>query len=120
MVPSRYQAMLDALIPPSRMPPASQDATTWMATAPGFAGFSVHDFQRRRRLHPDVAWEGACRAYALAAATHRHVLRTPEAEAQLEAAWERLRGEGGPDWPVARAMMREAWRWLDAQSARMH
>ncbi len=67
------------------------------------------------RLHPDVAWEDACRAYAFAAASHAGHAGTLDldTELQLEDHWDRLRGDGGPEWPVARTLLRETWRWLD-------
>lgn len=90
-----------------------------------FAAFTAHDYGRRRRLHPDVAWEDACRAYAFAAASHAlhqgHLDLGTELE--LEDDWERLCGDAGPDWPVARTLLRETWRWLDEHApaaARMH
>lgn len=93
-------------------------STTFMPAVDGtddFAAFSAHDFRRRVRLHPEVAWEDACRAYALAVATHTDQDRALDlqTEARLEDQWEQLSGDAGPDWPVARTMLCEAWRWLD-------
>ncbi len=90
-----------------------------------FAAFTAHDYSRRRRLHPDVAWEDACRAYAFAAASHADHAGCLDlvTELELENHWERLRGDAGPDWPVTRTLLREAWRWLDEHgpdAARMH
>lgn len=80
-----------------------------------FVAFTAHDYGRRRRLHPDVAWEDACRAYAFAAASHaRHEGHLDlDTELALEDDWDRVRGDAGPVWPVARTLLREAWRWLD-------
>lgn len=88
------------------------------SNADEFAAFSANDFRRRARLHPDVAWEDACHAYALAAATHpdlggRLDLNT---EMQLEAHWQHLRGDSDLEWTMARTLLRETWRWLDEQS----
>ena len=61
----RYRDQFDTLrqAPPSRAAMADD----------AFVAFTAHDYGRRRRLHPDVAWEDACRAYAFAAASHaRH------------------------------------------------
>jgi hypothetical protein len=90
-----------------------------------FTAFTAYDYGRRRRLHPDVAWEDACRAYAFAAASHAdHAGQLDlDTELELEDHWERLRGDAGPDWPVARTLLRETWRWLDEHGAgaiRMH
>lgn len=112
-----YRDQLDTLrqMPP-RAPAVTHDA---------FAAFTVHDYGRRRRLHPDVAWEDACRAYAFAAASHAdHDGQLDlDTELELETHWERLSGDSGPDWPVARTLLRETWRWLDEHGAaqpRMH
>ncbi len=91
---------------PFRSPCRDEDA---------FAAFMAHDYGRRRRLHPDVAWEDACRAYAFAAASHADLAGRLDLEAELalEDRWERLSGDAGPAWPVARTLLRETWRWLD-------
>lgn len=79
-----------------------------------FAAFGLADYRRRARLHPDIGWEDACPAYALALATHdaydgRMDLSADDA---LEAQWEELRSVSSMPWPVARLLVREAWRWL--------
>ena len=112
-----YRAQLDTL----RQTPPRSAAPTHDA----FAAFTAYDYGRRRRLHPDVAWEDACRAYAFAAASHaQHEGQLDlDTELELEDHWERLRGDAGPEWPVARTLLREAWRWLDEHgsvAARMH
>lgn len=109
-----YRQHLDAL---RHAPPAVRMASHAMPDDDDFAAFSAHDYGRRRRLHPDVAWEDACRAYALAAASYAdHDGKLDlDMELKLEDQWEHLRGDGGPDWPVVRTLLREAWRWLDAR-----
>ena len=59
MDPHLYHAHLDTLRQVPRSPVQQDDE---------FAAFTAYDYGRRRRLHPDVAWEDACRAYAFAAA----------------------------------------------------
>lgn len=89
-------------------------------TAQAFAAFSANDYRRRIRLHPDVAWEDACHAYALAAATyadHGGQLDL-ETEGALEAQWEAVRGESDLDWSIARTLLRETWRWMDDHAGR--
>ena len=60
MDPHLYHAHLDTLRQVPRSPVQQDDE---------FAAFTAYDYGRRRRLHPDVAWEDACRAYAFAAAS---------------------------------------------------
>ncbi len=106
MDPHLYHAHLDTLRQVPRSPVLQDDE---------FAAFMAYDYGRRRRLHPDVGWEAACRAYAFAAASyaeHAGALDL-DTELRLEDHWDRLRGEAGPDWPVARTLLREAWHWLD-------
>lgn len=84
-----------------------------------FEAFSAADYGRRVRLHPEVEWDDACSAYALALAsydTHDGMLDL-SAENELEAQWEALRGPSEISWPVVRIIVREAWRWLDDHRA---
>ncbi len=83
-----------------------------------FEAFGRQDYQRRIRLHPDLAWNDACRAYALALATHAsHAGRTDvEADGELEMRWDTLLGAPAAAWPLARLLVHEAWRWLDQAS----
>lgn len=87
-------------------------------TAPAsndFEAFSATDYGRRVRLHPEVAWEDACSAYALALASYDVHDGTLDlrAESELEAQWDALHTSSDIGWPVVRTMVREAWRWLD-------
>lgn len=112
-----YRAQLDTLRQtPPRIAAMHDDA---------FVAFTAYDYGRRRRLHPDVAWEDACRAYAFAAASHaeHEGALDLDTELALEHHWDHLRGDTGPEWPVARTLLREAWRWLDEHTSeppRMH
>lgn len=80
-----------------------------------FEAFSAADYGRRVRLHPEVAWDDACSAYALALASYEAHDGTLDltTEHELEAQWDELRGPAEVSWPVVRTMVREAWRWLD-------
>jgi hypothetical protein len=81
-----------------------------------FEAFSQADHRRRARLRPDLAWADACPAYALALATHDAYSgrMSLSADDELEAQWDELRGGSHMEWPVARMIVREAWRWLAA------
>jgi hypothetical protein len=86
------------------------------AQAPNdFEAFSAADYGRRVRLHPEVAWDDACSAYALALASYEahDGMLDLSTEHELEVQWEALRGPSEVRWPVVRTMVREAWRWLD-------
>lgn len=80
-----------------------------------FEAFSAADYGRRVRLHPEVAWDDACSAYALALASYEAHEGTLDltTEHELEVQWDELRGPAEVSWPVVRTMVREAWRWLD-------
>lgn len=80
-----------------------------------FEAFSAADYGRRVRLHPEVAWDDACSAYALALASYEAHDGTLDltTEHELEVQWDELRGPAEVSWPVVRTMVREAWRWLD-------
>lgn len=84
-----------------------------------FEDFSRQDFQRRLRLHPDLAWNDACRAYALALATHAsHAGRTDaDVDGELEIRWDTLPTPPVAAWPLARVLIHESWRWLSQQTA---
>lgn len=80
-----------------------------------FEAFSAADYGRRVRLHPEVAWDDACSAYALALVSYEAHEGTLDltTEHELEVQWDELRGPAEVSWPVVRTMVREAWRWLD-------
>lgn len=82
-----------------------------------FEAFSKADHLRRARLRPQLAWEDACPAYALALATHDAYQGrlSLTADDELEAQWDDLRGASNMDWTVARVIVRETWRWLATQ-----
>ena len=85
-----------------------------MAIPEHFESFSLADHRRRSRLHPELNWEDACPAYALALATHDAYEGhwNLAVDDELEAQWDELRGVSTMEWPVARLIVREAWSWL--------
>lgn len=85
------------------------------AASDDFEAFSAADYGRRVRLHPEVAWDDACSAYALALVSYEAHEGTLDltTEHELEVQWDELRGPAEVSWPVVRTMVREAWRWLD-------
>ena len=80
-----------------------------------FEVWSVTDFQRRRARDSALMWIDACPAYALAMATHATYAHCTDqdAEDELDAQWDELRGHSNLDWHRAREIMVDAWRALD-------
>ena len=80
------------------------------AASTGPSGLIVIDKPAGLTSHQVV---GRCRRlYATRRVGHAGTLDL-DTELQLEDHWDRLRGDGGPEWPVARTLLRETWRWLD-------
>ncbi|HEY5973013.1 MAG TPA: hypothetical protein VIT22_13830 [Pseudoxanthomonas sp.] len=80
-----------------------------------FEVWSVADCRRRRAHDPALMWVDACPAYALAMATHAAYADSldPDAEEELDAQWDELRGHSNLDWDQAREIVMNAWRALD-------
>ena len=64
-------------------------------------------FASVRRVHPELTWEDACPAYAIALSAHAAlcVSLDDERERQLELHWDRIRGQSGLAWSQARALI---------------
>jgi hypothetical protein len=69
--------------------------------------FCRSHFASVQRLHPELAWEDACPAYAVALSAHAVLFDAldEEREAQLAANWLQLRGQSGLDWQQARSLV---------------
>ena len=72
------------------------------------------------RITGSARWQDACPAYALAYLTFSaYGPRLQESfEWEVELQWEELCGESGLDWPAARVLIVDAWRFLGADTAR--
>ncbi len=83
-----------------------------------FEVWSVADFQRRRARDSALMWVDACPAYALAMATHATYANCTDqdAEDELDAQWDELRGHSNLDWHRAREIVVDAWHALDTLS----
>jgi hypothetical protein len=71
----------------------------------------LQHYQDLSRSQPDVLWEDACPAYALALAT-RGSYSLADGDS-LEILWEELSGLSALDWPRARSILGKAWLALD-------
>jgi hypothetical protein len=69
--------------------------------------FCRSHFASVKRLHPDLTWDDACPAYAIALSAHAVlcVELDEEKSRQLELHWPRIRGQSTLDWPQARALI---------------
>lgn len=80
-----------------------------------FDAFCHSHFAAVRRLHPELTWEDACQAYAIALSAHAslHVALDEARERQLEQAWEDIRGHSGLAWKQARSLIADGCSALD-------
>ena len=69
--------------------------------------FCRSHFASVKRLHPELSWDDACPAYAIALYAHAVLCEALDQgrEQLLEAQWPRLRGQSTLEWPQARALI---------------
>lgn len=74
---------------------------------PAYEQFCRSHFAAVRRLHPELSWDDACPAYAVALSVHALLCDAldEERERQLQENWTRIRGGSGLDWSRARALV---------------
>jgi hypothetical protein len=72
-------------------------------------------FASVRRMHPELTWDDACPAYAIALAAHAVlcVALNDEREQLLEDNWPRIRGDSNIDWSQARLLIADGCSALD-------
>ena len=72
-------------------------------------------FASVRRMHPDLSWNDACPAYAIALSTHAVlcVALDDERERQLELSWPWIRGDSTLAWAQARRLVADGCSALD-------
>jgi hypothetical protein len=65
-----------------------------------YAAFCRSHFATERRLHPEMSWEDACPAYAVALSAHASLCDKLDAEAESRLAqhWENIRGGSRLEW----------------------
>lgn len=72
-----------------------------------YDGFCRSHFASVRRLHPDLTWDDACPAYAIALSAHAMLCENldDECEKLLGQHWEQIRGRSTLDWSRARPLV---------------
>lgn len=86
-----------------------------MHIPPAYDLFCRTHFAAVRRVHPELAWEDACPAYAIALSAHAALcVALDEAfEKKLELDWDRVRGQSGLSWTQARPLIADGCSALD-------
>lgn len=86
-----------------------------MHIPPAYDLFCRTHFASVKRVHPDLAWEDACPAYAIALSAHAVlcVALDDEREKQLELHWDRIRGQSCLAWSQARSLIADGCSALD-------
>jgi hypothetical protein len=74
---------------------------------PAYEQFCRSHFTSVRRLHPEVCWEDACPAYAIALSAHAALCDELDAERETQLAehWPRIRGSSRLDWRQASGLI---------------
>jgi hypothetical protein len=86
-----------------------------MDVPPDYARFCRSHFASVRRLHPELSWDDAVPAYAIALSAHAALcVALDEArEALLERHWDRIRGDSTLGWTRARPLIAAGCSALD-------
>ena len=85
--------------------PCEQQALLQVPAA--YEQFCRSHFTSVRRLHPEMSWEDACPAYAVALSAHAALYDAldGEREARLAEHWTRIRGSSRLDWRQASSLV---------------
>lgn len=86
-----------------------------MDVPPDYARFCRSHFASLRRLHPELEWDDAVPAYAIALSAHAAlcVALDDAREALLERHWDRIRGGSQLGWAQARPLIAAGCSALD-------
>ena len=100
---------------PARDGTAHAGGTRWIDVPAAYEAFCRSHFASVRRLRPELAWDDARPAYALALAAHAVLCEAldDEREQLLAAHWDTLRGESRLDWARARPLLADGCRALE-------
>jgi hypothetical protein len=80
---------------------------TMMDVPASYDEFCRTHFSSVKRLHPELNWDDACPAYAIALSAHALLCEglDGDRETLLEANWPRIRGQSNLDWKQARTLI---------------
>ena len=83
------------------------DQQALLAVPPAYEQFCRSHFTSVRRLHPEISWDDAYPAYAVALSAHAALCDALDAERErlLETHWERIRGASRLDWRQAASLV---------------
>lgn len=86
-----------------------------MDVPPAYDQFCHAHFASVKRLHPELTWDDACPAYAVALSAHAslHVALDELREKQLEESWDQIRGASSLAWKQARPLIADGCSALD-------
>lgn len=86
-----------------------------MDVPPAYDQFCQVHFASVKRIHPELTWEDACPAYAVALSAHAslHVALDDAREKQLEESWDRICGDSSLAWKQARPLIADGCSALD-------
>lgn len=100
---------------PGREATVREGDTRWIDVPAAYEAFCRHHFASVRRLRPELAWDDARPAYALALAAHAVLCEALDdgREQLLAAHWDALRGDSRLDWARARPLLADGCRALE-------
>jgi hypothetical protein len=112
---ARCRALLSGHAAPREAFAPGVGDTRWIDVPPAYAAFCRSHLASVRRLRPELAWDDARPAYALALAAHAVLCEAldDEREEVLAAHWDSLRGESRLDWTRARPLLADGCRALE-------
>jgi hypothetical protein len=99
------RALFAGHAPNTSVRPFEQQAL--LEVPPAYEQFCRSHFTSVRRLHPELSWDDACPAYAVALSAHAALCDELDAgrESQLAAHWDRIRGASRLEWPQAASLV---------------
>ena len=110
---ARCRALLSGQGRPHPLPAVQGDRL--VDVPPAYESFCRSHFASVRRTRPDLEWDDARPAYALALAAHAVLCEAldDDREQLLAAHWQQLRGSSRLDWSRARPLLADGCRALD-------
>jgi len=109
---AKARALLSGHEPLSPNPGSGAQAL--LEVPPAYEQFCRSHFTSVRRLHPDMRWEDACQAYAVALSAHAVLCDGLDAarERALAEHWPHIRGDSRLEWQEAGSLVADGCRAL--------